>query len=496
MMKARQRELDDLCMRLAKGELTIREWGDEFDKVLLDGHTRAHMLGRQRGGDLRGLLDDDVFYGIASKDKEAYFVHGYMQNLADGDPRYLNDDGTINPAKMRNRNSLYVGRMRGSASEAWEGACPDDQQINWIMLAKEHCPDCPRMASLNPWDKGDLWAFPGSGDTQCLGNCIVDPNALVETINGAVPISNIQAGDFVLTHVGRYRQVLNAWTSVNNIERPLYEVHGPLGAVTCTPDHRWLTKDGWKTAETIHSKQLQVYTYSQDETLQQMRKAHADRPKAGYMQGLREGVRMRCAEGLQGGSVLQLREPQESISAMGRSKLEREDTNRIERWRRETAKAVQGFNIRLIHDAQAMRRSLLHVLLAGWEDAVRIPLQMGLANGTWSNPAQPCDSPHKYGWHGRQAGKPADAIQYGSPEIAHGVTATGWINASSTIPIGATLYDIEVEEDESFVVEGLVSHNCKCILRREDGEESFRHPSTPANAPDIPYEAADLDAAA
>lgn len=171
MMRARQRELDELCMRLAKGELTIREWGDEFDKVLLDGHTRAHMLGRQRGGDLRELLDDDVLYGIASKDQEAYFLHGYMQALADGDARYLNDDGMLNPAKMRNRNSLYVGRMRGSASEAWESACPDDQQINWIMLAKEHCPDCPRMASLNPWDKGDLWAFPGSGDTQCIGNC-------------------------------------------------------------------------------------------------------------------------------------------------------------------------------------------------------------------------------------------------------------------------------------------------------------------------------------
>jgi hypothetical protein len=38
---------------------------------------------------------------------------------------------------------------------------------------------------------------------------------------------------------------------------------------------------------------------------------------------------------------------------------------------------------------------------------------------------------------------------------------------------GATLYDIEVEEDESFVVEGVVVHNCKCRVETVQGVASF-----------------------
>ena len=38
---------------------------------------------------------------------------------------------------------------------------------------------------------------------------------------------------------------------------------------------------------------------------------------------------------------------------------------------------------------------------------------------------------------------------------------------------GASLYDIEVEEDESFVVEGVVVHNCKCRVETVQGVAAF-----------------------
>lgn len=169
MMRARQRELDDLCMRLAKGEISIREWADDFDSVLLNGHTQAWAMGRQRGGDLRPLSPSDQLVGIAAKDQEAVYLHGFMQDIQNG--RYTDDEGLLKVGHIKQRASLYVGKIRGTASEAWANASPADMTMNWVMLAMEHCTDCPRMAALSPWDPQDLWAYPGSGDTECLGNC-------------------------------------------------------------------------------------------------------------------------------------------------------------------------------------------------------------------------------------------------------------------------------------------------------------------------------------
>lgn len=169
MLGKRQKELEKLIKRLAAGEIDVREWGDEFDKVLLEGHTQAWMMGRQRAGHLLGLGFDDTLNGVAIKDQEAEYLHGFMLDLING--RYDDEEGKLKVHLVNQRASLYVGRMRGTASESWVDYGPDDQKIQWVMLALEHCNDCPRMAALSPWDKTDLWAFPGDGSTQCIGNC-------------------------------------------------------------------------------------------------------------------------------------------------------------------------------------------------------------------------------------------------------------------------------------------------------------------------------------
>ena len=172
MMKARQRELDELNKRPCAREITVREWADEFDRVLLNGHTRAWMLGRQRAGDLAELNNSDFLAGMAAKDPEAYYLHGFMQDIVNG--RYLDDQGNLNYGPIRSRSQLYVGRMRGTASESWAVNSPQDMRVYWIMLALEHCEDCPRMAALtanSEFTSSELWAFPGDGSTRCVGNC-------------------------------------------------------------------------------------------------------------------------------------------------------------------------------------------------------------------------------------------------------------------------------------------------------------------------------------
>ena len=169
MLRLRQRELEAITKRLASGEIDIREWGDQFDSILLNGHTQAWMMGRQRAGHLLDLGFDDQMAGIALKDTESEYLHGFMLDILNG--RYTDENGKLKIGAINSRSSLYVGKMRGSANESWTNYGPDDQKLSWVMLALEHCHDCPRLASLSPWDKTDLWAYPGSGDTECLGNC-------------------------------------------------------------------------------------------------------------------------------------------------------------------------------------------------------------------------------------------------------------------------------------------------------------------------------------
>jgi hypothetical protein len=169
MLRTRQNDLNALIDQLAKGELTPREWADAFDEVLLNGHTQAWAMGRQRAGDLYPMKPSDQMVGIIAKDAEAPFLQGFMQDIIDG--RYRDDEGEWKIGQIKQRASLYVGKMRGTASEAWVKAGPQDEPIKWVMLALEHCTDCPEMAALSPWEPGDLWAYPGSGDTECLGNC-------------------------------------------------------------------------------------------------------------------------------------------------------------------------------------------------------------------------------------------------------------------------------------------------------------------------------------
>lgn len=172
MLNARQSDLNALIEQLGKGEITPREWADAFDEVLLNGHTQAWAMGRQRAGDLYPLKPSDQMIGLAAKDGEAPFLQGFMDDISNG--RYIDDEGNWKLGQIKQRASLYVGKMRGTASEAWAKAAPLDERVYWVMLAMEHCTDCPEMAALTAskeFTASELWAYPGSGDTQCLGNC-------------------------------------------------------------------------------------------------------------------------------------------------------------------------------------------------------------------------------------------------------------------------------------------------------------------------------------
>jgi hypothetical protein len=93
---------------------------------------------------------------------------------SEDDPRYFDGDGSFRPGSLDPRTDLYVGRMRGSANEAFaKGSFEDDPKAEfvWQLGSEDSCEDCPEKAADSPYTEDTLYSYPGDGDTECLGNC-------------------------------------------------------------------------------------------------------------------------------------------------------------------------------------------------------------------------------------------------------------------------------------------------------------------------------------
>lgn len=157
--------------RLESRDLDAASFVDELFEILTEAHTDGWMLGRQRAGDLRGRVDDDLLFGRTAADGEIPFLERLRSRLSDAHPRYFDEDGNLT-ARLSSDLDLYVRKMRATAAEAFVEASEIDEEFAWVLGAfEEHCSDCPELAALSPFRRDELWTFPGQGDTPCLGNC-------------------------------------------------------------------------------------------------------------------------------------------------------------------------------------------------------------------------------------------------------------------------------------------------------------------------------------
>lgn len=106
----------------------------------------------------------------------------------------------------------------------------------------------------NPVDLERLREIVGPDVKIVLDNCIAR-GTLVKTINGDIPIENIQVGDMVLTRRG-YKKVLR--TMYKGVQ-PVIERFG----VTATPDHKFITTDGKKELNVLQPSDI-LYTCNSD----------------------------------------------------------------------------------------------------------------------------------------------------------------------------------------------------------------------------------------
>lgn len=181
-----------LTQKLVDGKITPTEWHDALEALLMEGHSNAWQIGRTLGGaDVSDFNDSDLYAGRGYKDVEADYLARFLDAIQNG--AFTDEEtGTIIASRIDNRARLYLGKMRGTANDAFVYGSPDEADFYWKLGApEEHCEECPQLAELfNPSKKEHLFATPGSGDTPCLGNCYCHIERVVndETTIGLKPV--------------------------------------------------------------------------------------------------------------------------------------------------------------------------------------------------------------------------------------------------------------------------------------------------------------------
>lgn len=141
-----------------------------------------------------------------------------------------------------------ITRAHGQAHVVAGAMNPFVAGDKWNLSSRHPKPDiCDVYARGGPngdgvYPTGTLPGYPPH--PQC-----VTPGQMVSTASGPVAIEDIKVGDQVLTHMGRYRQVLSTWATPHN--GLVYRFETEQGSFEVTGNHPVLLRSGWVNAEFV-----------------------------------------------------------------------------------------------------------------------------------------------------------------------------------------------------------------------------------------------------
>lgn len=406
-------------------------------------------------------------------------------------------DGALSDEQIRARAEMYINSGREGFERA-HGRNAEDLGMDteeWIVdPTLENCPDCLAFQEEGPQPIGHF-PKPGAGHTQCL--CIVSPWSGVQTGRGIVPLCKVSVGDSVLTHKGRWREVTGVVVKPSTGNERLAMIRAPGGDwVACTDTHLWRTESGWAAGAGIANKLLMCYPMEQEgstyENLRTVRQRDTGRQDEVALQGMPVGVSLREVQGLSGSGVYELRAESCCEGAMGDTAGQYSGGDSCGRI--SAADALRG-PVMGYHLATQRGWTALDLVLGRGQETHDLPVPVGMDCGPWSNPGGLCGASPQSGLVRRQdresslsaeggafpcpcAGAKLGALARAStgivdlPDMRQGVssfpTQAGERDASCEVllagllPAGTPLYDLQVAEDHSFVIESLAAHNTNC----------------------------------
>jgi SPP1 gp7 family putative phage head morphogenesis protein len=142
------------------------------------------------------------------------------------------------------------------------------EQIMWVAAEDERtCPQCEEL-------DGEVVALDGEFDDGITAppahpSCC-PPGTLVLTRRGEIPIENVQTGDLVWTHRGRWRAVIGLMQ--RHVSEVLWSVRAGHRVLRITGNHPILTDNGWAVAAAIQPAN-QIYGVDAEAVLRSSREA-------------------------------------------------------------------------------------------------------------------------------------------------------------------------------------------------------------------------------
>lgn len=149
-------------------EAQVRKWREEFEKLLLDAHTTAAKLGRNRAGNFRNAPRKDEKLAKAAVKADRPFLDKFEQDLLD--LRY-GQSNSFDTAAVDRRMFMYLDKARATATDAF-GSNSKPGKWERIMMAAEHCSTCPGKArTYDSWEELKAAGLPADGSDACVTNC-------------------------------------------------------------------------------------------------------------------------------------------------------------------------------------------------------------------------------------------------------------------------------------------------------------------------------------
>lgn len=479
-----QRNISELWRELGSGEMTAQEWRAEMGDLLALYLTSAWIA----GGESDDPLDPDSLRNYI--ETQFAFLDNFAQQIEDS----KDEDGNFVFA-----GTLSLGRAAMYGAALW-GAYQMGKGAMW--------------GEKSPYGL-HLPAYPADGSSEC--KCITTPESRVKTTRGNVPISEIVIGDMVWTHKNRWRKVTQVYRHNPSPNHRQSWVTAPNGSkIGCTHDHKWLTPNGWKRIIDIDNSSFLMYHHGYEQKiLHKVWRGAWQSKLARYLQELsRDLSNVRQAERLSGSGVHFLWNANESSNSV--EEAPRKVPSWVERSWKEAANKIRGFVSRFQLAEENGREILRFLSRREREEVLHLSLSMGLDGSEWStsSSARNDNSSPKQQSYRRQTRKPEIDDKIRSCQNARIRTGeTNKVGPSAGVHLhrpalqrvldlwqeifsqetgkiaptraeilhngllssGTTLYDIEVEEDHSFVIEGLVAHNsndrCEWVIEPLNVEE-------------------------
>lgn len=457
-----------MAREFASGAYTVQEFQRLSADLLTSYYERIFNAGRKASGLVKFMPKETgptqwerSWFRSAVRQELAYW-NNFVDELAAGDVQFAPKGVASLPKPPRRR--YYA-----------------EERIEMFIKSMESMFDSARVTGL-PDNVLVYWSGPGIKDKRI---CLTGTSCAVASSRGRLPLRDVQPGDFVLTHRGRWRRVTGLHVNAAREEHRYAVVVGSgFELFGVTQDHRVWTDDGWRTAESAARKEANVCGFDMG-VLQAVPEGRPlfsdllgrfeDAARVPVSLALGDDVwsdpgrvcRAPQERGLVGrpfgefGAPNLRRAPCEARCAAAFGGQEEEALAEVRHLRSQILGlsdgqsaaqllgGVSGYLAETEEEAEEVRRMRGRdfresVQAQGEEILLSRLLSMVAPGGRHDDPAV------RLLWKEVQEKKVADTV------VREGQV----ILLAGVLPAGSPLFDLSVEEDASFVVEGRAVHNC------------------------------------